>query len=286
MPKYEYQLVWQDAPGGAMRAYTVQGGDLRLGRSSKCDIVIVQPEVSRAHARLFWQDDGYWVEDLSSTNGTWLNGRRLPPHEPAPLKPGDVIGLGPNVRLEFHVLEIGVEPTQAVPMTPEGAEEEPEDDENFWSSSPWEGEPADEAAEAPPAPDQPAASAAPQEEVRVSQWVAYAAESEEHSESAGEGEDAAVQAEAEAGAPLPPAEAALGSAAPPRPPAPEPAAARQPQAPQAAPRPAGSAWRYLLTGCALGAVVAGCAVSGFLLWVDANALWCQYFAWLPFFACP
>ncbi len=281
MPKYEYQLVWQDAPGGAMRAYTIQGGDLRLGRSSKCDIVIVQPEVSRTHARLFWQDDGYWVEDLSSTNGTWLNGRRLPPHEPAPLKPGDVIGLGPNVRLEFHVLEIGVEPTQAVPMAPEAEDEAPEEDENFWSSSPWEGEPADEDAEAPPAQAQPAESAAPQEEVRVSQWVAYAAESEDD----GEGEDAAVQAEA--GASIPPAEAALGSAAPPRPPAPEPdAPPRQAQAPKTETRADGSSWRYLLTGCALGAVVAGCAVSGFLLWVDANALWCQYFAWLPFFACP
>ncbi|NPA27275.1 MAG: FHA domain-containing protein [Chloroflexi bacterium] len=69
----------------------LEGPEVRVGRSQDNDIVLPLPEVSRHHARLFPQGDGWAIEDLNSTNGTWVNSTRLPPHKPHPLRPGDRI---------------------------------------------------------------------------------------------------------------------------------------------------------------------------------------------------
>lgn len=50
--------------------------------------------VSRRHARLFEHEGQLFLEDLGSTNGSYVNERRLRPYEPAPVRPGDVIALG------------------------------------------------------------------------------------------------------------------------------------------------------------------------------------------------
>ncbi|HVA50405.1 MAG TPA: FHA domain-containing protein [Pirellulales bacterium] len=63
-----------------------------FGRDPSCDQVLDDPLVSRRHARLIRSEQGYLIEDLGSTNGTFLNGRRLA--EKAPVQPGDRIGLG------------------------------------------------------------------------------------------------------------------------------------------------------------------------------------------------
>ncbi len=47
--------------------------------------------VSRQHARLEWRRDGLYLVDLGSTNGTWVNGYRLSPHEPKRLQDGDLV---------------------------------------------------------------------------------------------------------------------------------------------------------------------------------------------------
>lgn len=50
--------------------------------------------VSRRHARIFFQNDQFYIEDLGSTNGTYLNGVRLDPYSPRPLGEGDELRLG------------------------------------------------------------------------------------------------------------------------------------------------------------------------------------------------
>ncbi|WP_376792710.1 FHA domain-containing protein [Thermoflexus sp.] len=50
--------------------------------------------VSRRHARIFFQADRFYIEDLGSTNGTYLNGVRLEPYSPCPLGDGDELRLG------------------------------------------------------------------------------------------------------------------------------------------------------------------------------------------------
>jgi uncharacterized RDD family membrane protein YckC len=65
---------------------------LVVGRSRSCDIRIKEDSVSRLHAALVWHDDQLVIEDLGSSNGTFVNGARvLSPHV---LRAGDVLRFG------------------------------------------------------------------------------------------------------------------------------------------------------------------------------------------------
>ena len=70
-----------------------------LGRETINDIVLKDPEVSRRHIRFTQMAGRFIIEDLGSTNGTFLNGRRI--SAPSPLLNGDVIDLGGSLRLTF-----------------------------------------------------------------------------------------------------------------------------------------------------------------------------------------
>ncbi len=71
-----------------------------LGRDITNDIVINDPEVSRHHCRLTQGGGGFTIEDLGSTNGTFINGQRLTGARP--LTPGDMVGLGETVTLAYE----------------------------------------------------------------------------------------------------------------------------------------------------------------------------------------
>lgn len=72
-----------------------------IGREKSNKIVISAPGVSRRHAQITLQDTLYYLEDLQSSNGTFVNGERLT--ERRVLKAGDKIGLGRAVSLRFDV---------------------------------------------------------------------------------------------------------------------------------------------------------------------------------------
>lgn len=57
--------------------------------------------VSRRHARLSWEEDGIYLDDLNSTNGTFVNGRRV--QAPVRLQHNDNVRLGP-VEMTFLIL--------------------------------------------------------------------------------------------------------------------------------------------------------------------------------------
>lgn len=61
--------------------------ELLMGRDPSCDLVLDKGQASRHHAKLRPAEDGLWVEDLGSTNGTYVNGERI--EGPTLLKPGD-----------------------------------------------------------------------------------------------------------------------------------------------------------------------------------------------------
>ncbi|MBQ7926097.1 MAG: FHA domain-containing protein [Lachnospiraceae bacterium] len=68
--------------------------DVLIGKKeSKVDIVISESSVSRLHAKLIY-DGEYYLEDMNSTNGTFINGLRLLPYEKRLLEPGDEVCLG------------------------------------------------------------------------------------------------------------------------------------------------------------------------------------------------
>ena len=79
---------------GVVRVDYDQGDTLVVGRDPKADIVLDTPNVSRLHARLERVEDGFQVEDLGSTNGTWVNGERI--RGPTLVKPGDDLRFGPQ----------------------------------------------------------------------------------------------------------------------------------------------------------------------------------------------
>jgi adenylate cyclase len=77
------------------------GARVRLGRGGDNDVVLSDVSVSRYHAELVREADGWYVQDLKSTNGVEVN--RVPV-ERAPLQPGDRLGIG--------VFDIGLEKTE------------------------------------------------------------------------------------------------------------------------------------------------------------------------------
>ncbi|MBI2913018.1 MAG: FHA domain-containing protein [Chloroflexi bacterium] len=94
-------LAYRTSPEAVEETTLAQQLDLRghavitIGRSAGNDVTLDYPAVSRNHARIFRADGGYVVEDVGSSNGTFLNGERVLPREPRPLRPGDTIRVGP-----------------------------------------------------------------------------------------------------------------------------------------------------------------------------------------------
>ncbi len=70
-------------------------GELVLGRGERCHIVLDDTYVSNVHARIFDKDGRVLVEDLGSTNGTYLNRRRIT--SPMELHRGDQVKVGKTV---------------------------------------------------------------------------------------------------------------------------------------------------------------------------------------------
>ena len=63
-----------------------------IGKSEKdSDACLNEPTVSRIHARIYESEEGYAIEDLNSTNGTYLNEKRLPAYTRTPLAEGDIL---------------------------------------------------------------------------------------------------------------------------------------------------------------------------------------------------
>jgi biotin carboxyl carrier protein len=69
--------------------------EMTLGRAAGCTITVDDTYASQLHARLFQRDGALHVEDLGSTNGTYVNGRKV--DSPVAVKPGDKVKVGATV---------------------------------------------------------------------------------------------------------------------------------------------------------------------------------------------
>jgi pSer/pThr/pTyr-binding forkhead associated (FHA) protein len=74
-----------------------------VGRAPDSAVHLDQPEISRQHARIFWDGERITVSDLASTNGTFINGWRLEPNATKPLVPGDEISFGGTVQWQVTI---------------------------------------------------------------------------------------------------------------------------------------------------------------------------------------
>ena len=86
-----------------------------LGREDTCDVVLANPLVSRRHARVWPSAGRYGVEDLQSSNGTYVNGQRIT--APVELRDGDRLTLG-DAELRFRLIADDVVPS--LPMQQSG----------------------------------------------------------------------------------------------------------------------------------------------------------------------
>lgn len=91
-------VVHQDPT--TQQVFPLTEGVLTLGRESYNDIVLIDPEASRKHAQISFQAGRYVVEDLGSTNGTFVNGRQI--LTATTLNPGDVIEVGEMARILYQ----------------------------------------------------------------------------------------------------------------------------------------------------------------------------------------
>ena len=80
------------APEAAPRTVPIEGASLTIGRLPPCDLLLPGGEVSRQHCRIDVTAGEASITDLGSTNGTFIDGRRLV--APAPLRPGATIQVG------------------------------------------------------------------------------------------------------------------------------------------------------------------------------------------------
>ena len=100
----QYQLLVKRGPEPG-KVYPLSSVSVTIGRDPMAEIPITDPEVSRQHVRLTGTFSGYKIQDLGSTNGTYVDGVRLG-GESVELSVGQIITMGEGVALQFQAASV------------------------------------------------------------------------------------------------------------------------------------------------------------------------------------
>ena len=100
MNQAAYQLTVIEGPKSG-QIFSLIKSEIVLGRDENVDIVIPAPIVSRRHARITYRDGRYWIEDLGSANGTFINGNQVT-YSSIALSDRDHIQFGQAITLVFE----------------------------------------------------------------------------------------------------------------------------------------------------------------------------------------
>jgi sigma-B regulation protein RsbU (phosphoserine phosphatase) len=102
------QLYWV-GPDGQENFLPLVAAEVLIGRKGDADVVLNNQHVSRHHVKLVKTADGYFLQDLGSTHGTFVNETRVEQHV---LKHGDKISLGKD-RIDLHYIVGEVKPSRS-----------------------------------------------------------------------------------------------------------------------------------------------------------------------------
>ncbi|MBN2044691.1 MAG: FHA domain-containing protein [Anaerolineales bacterium] len=106
----QYQLVLRVGPSPG-KVFPLMKNEVTIGRDINNEIVINDAEVSRKHCRLTMAEDSFSIEDLGSTNGTWINERRISGRHI--LRNGETVRLGDNITLIYEMVGYDADATIA-----------------------------------------------------------------------------------------------------------------------------------------------------------------------------
>ena len=105
-------LIIQNNNVPGQQHWIMEEDDITIGRGSECDLTLDAREISRQHIRLYKENTSFFVEDLESKNGTWLNGNQIKGKRR--LSDGDEIQLALVIRIQF----VGSGATTPLPFEP------------------------------------------------------------------------------------------------------------------------------------------------------------------------
>ena len=106
-------VLLKDPDSLAPRRLSIEKPEIVLGKNVDCDVVLSSAKVSRRHARIAVHDGGLVIEDLKSTNGTFVNGQALSGASP--------LGENDEVRIADFFLQVQrgeVKPAEVKPSDP------------------------------------------------------------------------------------------------------------------------------------------------------------------------
>ncbi|MBN1964002.1 MAG: FHA domain-containing protein [Anaerolineae bacterium] len=106
-PSSNRPILSVDAGEHAGLRVTIDADTFIIGRGDECNLILNDRAISRQHCRITAREAGYWVEDLNSKNGTWVNDD--PVEAPRQLTDGAKIQLAMTVRLTYTESDATVE---------------------------------------------------------------------------------------------------------------------------------------------------------------------------------
>ena len=95
----QFQFVMQSGPVVG-KVYPLEGDEISIGRDNTNTVAISDAEVSRRHARMELRGSAYVIQDLGSTNGTFVNGSHVSGMQA--LNPGDTVSFGEGIVLAYE----------------------------------------------------------------------------------------------------------------------------------------------------------------------------------------
>lgn len=90
------------------RHWTMKINTAYIGRENHCEIVVPSPKISRRQAQIMRVEEEFQLIDLGSTNGTWVNTKKLTTNVPVTLKHGDMLNFSGVFYIQFQYLTLNI----------------------------------------------------------------------------------------------------------------------------------------------------------------------------------